>query len=99
MVSNEELERAIAECKSSPDSFQNCEKLAVFLYLKERLYTVKEEIPTPKAERFSGSEFLNAVGDKNISQIMPVLDELMVVVHDLIPNLYRATIEKIESIS
>lgn len=89
------LDNAIKECKSLPISYQNCEKLAVFLFLKDKLYP-EEKIIT--AEKFGGSEFLDAVGDKPISKIMPILDELMEVVHDLIPTVYNEVISRIERI-
>lgn len=96
MVTTEELERAITEYKSLPVTFQNCEKLAVFLYLQDRLHGTYEQ---PKAERFSGSEFLDAVSDKPLNKIMPILDELMTVTHDLMPTVYNEVISRIEKIA
>jgi hypothetical protein len=96
MVTAEELERAITEYKSLPVTYQNCEKLAVFLYLRDKLYGTCEQ---PKAERFSGSEFLDAVSDKPLNKIMPILDELMTVAHDLMPTVYNEVISRIEKIA
>lgn len=96
MVTAEELERAIVEYKSLPVTFQNCEKLAVFLYLYDKLHGTCEQ---PKAERFSGSEFLNAVSDKPLTKIMPILNELMTVAHDLMPTVYNEVISRIEKIA
>lgn len=96
MVTAEELERAIVEYKSLPVTYQNCEKLAVFLYLQDRLHGTHEQ---PKAEKFSGSEFLNAVSDKPLAKIMPILDELMTVAHDLMPTVYNEVISRIEKIA
>ena len=96
MVTAEELERAITEYKSLPVTYQNCEKLAVFLYLHDRLRGTHEQ---PKAEKFSGSEFLDAVSDKSLTKIMPILDELMTVAHDLMPTVYNEVISRIEKIA
>ena len=96
MVTVEELERAITEYKSLPVTYQNCEKLAVFLYLLDRLHGTYEQ---PKAEKFSGSEFLDAVSDKPLNKIMPILDELMTVAHDLMPTVYNEVISRIEKIA
>lgn len=96
MVTAEELERAITEYKSLPVTYQNCEKLAVFLYLKNELYADESSAP---AEKFSGSEFLNAVSDKPLNKIMPILDELMTVAHDLMPTVYNEVISRIEKIA
>lgn len=96
MVTAEELNRAITEYKSLPVTYQNCEKLAVFLYLHDRLHGAYEQ---PKAERFSGSEFLDAVSDKPLNKIMPILDELMTVAHDLMPTVYNEVISRIEKIA
>lgn len=96
MVTAEELERAITEYKSLPVTYQNCEKLAVFLYLRDKLHGTCEQ---PKAERFSGSEFLDAVSDKPLNKIMPILDELMTVAHDLMPTVYNEVISRIEKIA
>lgn len=96
MVTTEELERAITEYKSLPVTYQNCEKLAVFLYLQDRLHGACEQ---PKVEKFGGSEFLNAVRDKPLNKIIPILDELMAVAHDLMPTVYNEVISRIEKIA
>lgn len=95
MVDCSTLDNAIKECMSLPLSYQNCEKLAVFFFLRDKLYPEKKITTT---EEYSGSEFLDAVGDKPISKIMPILDELMTVVHDLIPTVYNEVISRIERI-
>lgn len=96
MVTEAELKKAIADCHSLPVTYQNCEKLAVFLYLKNELYADKSSVPV---EKISGSEFLDAVSDKPLTKIMPILDELMTVVHDLMPTVYNEVVSRIESIS
>lgn len=41
MISEAELLNSIAECKAAPATYQNCERLAVFYTLYDRLYAHK----------------------------------------------------------
>ncbi|MDE7398989.1 MAG: hypothetical protein K2N06_05610 [Oscillospiraceae bacterium] len=102
MFTERELCDAIAECENAPSSLQNCQKLAVFYSLYDRLFAEKPEIEqkTAKSEVLpissSNSEFLQAIAGRNWDSLLIILDELMDTVKILQPRLYAAVMQKLQ---
>lgn len=93
MITEKDLEEAIAECqgKRDPDS-NTCIKLAAFYTLKNELFPKREEFNPPTyslaaptvtdtSERVisynSGTEFSRAIDGKRADDVWTVMDELM----------------------
>ena len=101
MFSKKELLNAIDELEHAPATYQNAEKLAVFYLLYDHLYIEKEpvsrieSVKEVKINRYEGSEFYEAISDKEAAQVWPVINELMATIQLLQPKLYQATIAKI----
>lgn len=103
MFAKKELIKAIDELEEAPATYQNAEKLAVFYLLYDHLFVEKEPISRiepvkeVKIDRYEGSEFYEAISDKESTQVWPVINELMATIQMLQPKLYQATIDKIKS--
>ena len=101
MFTKRELCDAIKECESAPASFQNCEKLAVFYSLYDRLFaekpveseqrSVKNEVQTT-----ADSDFLRILAGKDWASLLVILDELMDTIKILQPRLYDAVMQKLQ---
>lgn len=97
MISRRELEKAIAECENGAETYQNCEKLAVFYQLHDRLYGEKEEVaPVMRVQPYtSNSEFMQVIEGMDWNGLLEVLDELMDSLSILNPRLYNAVMRKL----
>lgn len=103
MITKEALESAIAECKGDPDpNAQTCMKLASYYTIGDHLFGRQEDAPQfsmdagAEVVEYSGdSEFAQAVEGKSVSEIMPLIDELMQTVSVLIPPLYKSVMRKL----
>lgn len=101
MFTKRELCDAIEECENAPASFQNCEKLAVFYSLYDRLFaekpveieqrSVKNEVQTS-----ANSDFLRVIAGKDWTSLLVILDELMDTIKILQPRLYDAVMQKLQ---
>lgn len=102
MITRQELEEAITECENLPPSYQTCEKLAVFYAVYDHLYGLKDSEKTASheylTEHYGDSEFFATIRGKNEKSVFNVIDELMSTLKIVNPNLYSATIEKINTI-
>ena len=107
MITEHDLDEAIAECKGKrkPDA-NDCIKLAAFLTIKEQLYPGGQQMqsfsysppPTVAAETVdyqSDSEFAGAVDGKRQNEVWPVMDELMDTLAVINPRLYDAVMRKL----
>ena len=97
MPSKEELLEAIKEIQRKEPTYSNCEKLATFYTLLRHLYS-EEEKQSFSSNNFpvmNGSEFREAIADKDIDKVVDVLDEHMSVIQVLYPKEYRSVINKI----
>lgn len=101
MFSKSQLLDAIEELESSPATFQNAEKLAVFYQLYDHLYTRKEPekiietVGEVTINKYGASEFLTAIEGQEADQVWPIIDELMTTIKALQPRLYEATMDRI----
>ena len=97
--------------KRNPDA-NTCIKLASYYTILEQLYpngrAVQEFQPMPviPAQSFSAdpdsiqyegdSEFAQAVRERSVSHIMPIIDEMMQTIQVLQPRLYDAVMRRIK---
>lgn len=104
MISERELLEAIKECQTPPKSYDKCKKLATYFVLLNNLYPVekdyKQAVQAQKLGYFdplsiSDSEFMQAVADKDWSEWLVILDELMDTIHIVEPRLYNAVMRKL----
>ncbi|MCM1164664.1 MAG: hypothetical protein NC299_12630 [Lachnospiraceae bacterium] len=97
MLTEQELYDAIRECESSPVSYRNCEKLAVFYTLYDKLYGEPAETKTSRVavQPVSDSEFMRLISGKDWSALLEILDELMDSIKILQPRLYDAVMRKL----
>ena len=107
MITKQDLEEAIAECKGQRNPNANtCIKLAAFLTLQREMYG-HAEVPAysfasaPEPERITDvadSEFLQAVKGKDTESVMKIMDELMDSMQVLQPRIYDSVIRKVQNL-
>ncbi len=101
MFTRSQLLDVIDELELSPNTYQNCEKLATFYTIYDHLYgeNPSPQIREPLREVIIGSygesDFLSAVEGKSPEAVFPILDELMQAVMIFQPRLYEATLQKL----
>lgn len=112
MITEHDLEEAIAECQGrrDPDA-QTCIMLAAFYTIRNEMFPKEKELPampvysmalppTETAETVikydSGSEFARVIHGRSASAVWAVMDDLMNVLAAINPRLYNATLNKIE---
>lgn len=94
MISEKELLKAIEETERLPVSFQNCDKLATFYILLDHLRSAGRQYSRSKSD----SEFMSVIADKNLDDVMPVLDELMQTLDVVNNKLYQTTITTLKTL-
>lgn len=104
------MEEAIAECQGQRNPTANtCLKLAAFYTIRKELFGTEERnipmysyAPEPESvetlERYGDSEFLEAIQGKAISDVMPIMDELMESMRILQPRIYDSVMRKVMSL-
>lgn len=104
MISERELVEAINECENAPKSLRNCEKLATYYTLLDKLYPVEKDYERAmQAERrgyfdplsISDSEFMQVISDIDWECLLKILDELMDTIQVVQPKLYDAVMRKL----
>lgn len=93
MISEREINNAIAECEENASSFKDCEKLSVLYAVRDGMYG--QQRPQAVAAYDSGSEFMRAINGKDWNAILAVIDELMDSVKAINPRLYDAVMRRI----
>ena len=111
MITEKDLQEAIAECKGQRNPNANtCIKLAAFYIIKEHLYPDKEIVEDLLSKNYSysmppdhslieldsDSEFAQVVNGRTVDEIMPIMNEAMDALKVLNPNFYASIIRKIE---
>lgn len=102
MIREQDLLDAIAECQGERNPNANtCIKLAAYYTI---LNNIQREIePTysfdsgPGIRYDSGTEFSDIIQDRNMEDLLPIIDDLMTTIQVLVPRLYRATIDKLKT--
>ena len=94
MITRTELETAIREYESVPNTYSNCEKLATFYTLYDHMYGAE-----PRGEEkvvFKGkSEFAEVVNGTAPMHAWAVMEELMDALSVLNPKLYQGALDKL----
>ena len=109
MITEQDLQEAIAECKGQRNpNASTCIKLAAFYTIKEHLYpeqaVTHSEVQyaydpppdDPVIDLKSDSEFAQAINGRTMEEIMPIMDEAMEALKVLNPRFYASIIRKIE---
>lgn len=86
MPTKEELEDAIYKYEHTPVSYHNCQSLAMFYYLYDRLYG-------DSGHKIPEEEFRYSIGQEKFWE---VFDELLEALQVLNPKLYQSVIQKLE---
>lgn len=108
MITEQDLREAIAECQGqrNPTS-STCVKLAAYYALLDRIedkptntiplpmYSYAADKTSDKIKYQSDSEFSKIVNNMDASNVWPILDELMDVLHDTNKRLYNAVIRRL----
>lgn len=109
MITEKDLQEAIAECKGQKNPTSNtCIKLAAFLIVQRELYG--DPFPDRREMGYSyagpsepvtidypgDTEFARAVDGKDPAQVFPVLDEIMEALMVYNKPLYDAALRKLE---
>lgn len=99
MITEEDLNRAIAECQGQRHPTDNtCVKLAAYLTIKDKLYS-KEEPSYSYEERpirryKSETEFFKIAEKTDSEHMMAVMDQLMDILKSTQPRLYDRVISR-----
>ena len=108
MITEHDLEQAIAECQGERNPNANtCIKLAAFYTIRNELFGKSEQIERaemipaysydagPTIDYDSDSEFASIINGRDPQEVWPVMDELMDTIHALIPRLYDGVLRKL----
>ena len=102
MITQKEIDEAINEVAEEMQNYNDCQKLATFLTLKDLLYPKYRqyiETVTETVVDFEGaSEFSSVVNGKVAVDVWQVIEELMEAIKWLYPRIYNQVIEKIKKI-
>ena len=110
MITEKDLDEAIAECKGERNPNANtCVKLASYFTIKRELYgTYQEPRQEPRysyaaaddtetpIQYISGSEFAEAISGKTPEEILPAIEELAETVKVLLPKVYAGFLRRLK---
>lgn len=111
MITERDLEQAIAECQGERNPNANtCVKLAAFFIIRNELFGKSDPLPErsvdprttysyatgPTIDYSSDSEFASIINGKDPSEVWPVMDELMETIRVLMPRLYNGVIQRLQ---
>ena len=107
MITEQELQAAIAEClgERDPDA-HTCYKLAAYFTIQHELFRNPEQIPTTRGYSAesggidtvtysSESEFGQAVSGMNSVQAWSIIEELMATLYAIDKPLYRSVMRRL----
>ena len=109
MITEQDLQEAIAECKGQRNPNANtCIKLAAFLTIQREMFGNTEQVPMPsfsyappmieesgRIDYKGDTEFARAVDGRKTEDILKIMDELMDTLNVINPRLYDAVMRKI----
>ena len=112
MITEKDLQEAIAECEGqrNPGAY-TCMKLAAFYTIKDKMYPNKEQIipsyqgayydsgenRAEKIIEYNGqSEFSRLINGRKVSEVLPIIADLMDAFTAINPRLYNNVIHKLE---
>lgn len=107
MITTQDLQEAIAECKGERNPNANtCVKLAAYYTIMDHMgegIDKRDEYagysyaiaPIPTVSYNSNTEFAGVIKDMNVNDIVAVMDELMSTLSIVNPSLYAGVIRKL----
>lgn len=98
MLSIDEIENTILDLENHDTTFSTCEKLAWLYIVKDHIKPNVTQMVSNNSIAVNGSEFLDTISNKNMTDVMQILDEHMQVIQLLHPKEYRSLIEKLNKI-
>lgn len=98
MITEKDLQEAIAECQGTRNPNANtCMMLAAFMTIKDHMFPQEQQEEVPRYSYDSGlvtyesnSEFGQAVKNKDVNEILALVDEIMDTLQVLNPRLYNS---------
>ena len=104
LIKENDLIEAIAECQGERNPNANtCIKLAAYYTIRDNMYPQRPtysfapERADPEVVETDGeSEFMEAVDGMPVSDLMPVIDEMMEIIKVTQPRLYNSVINKLK---
>ena len=92
MITRKDLLEAIEKCQGQKNPNANtCIKLAAY-------YTILDHTPEDDysyMSKPSNSEFINVIRDKNVDEVIAVMDDMMEELQAVAPKLYYETMERL----
>ena len=92
MITRKDLLEAIEKCQGQKNPNANtCIKLAAY-------YTILDHTPEDDysyASKPSNSEFINVIREKNVDEVIAVMDDMMEELQAVAPKLYYETMERL----
>lgn len=105
MITERDLEQAIAECQGerSPNA-NTCIKLAAFYTIRSEMFGRPAEehmagysyATGPTIDYSSDTEFSQIITGRDPADVWPVMDELMSTLYVLMPKLYNGVLRKLQ---
>ena len=106
MITERDLDEAIAECQGQPNPNANtCIKLAAYYIIKDYMIDSKNDTPNDysfnsklteqKINYDSGTSFSNIIKDKSIDEVLEIMDDLMTTLQLINPRLYEGVMRKL----
>ena len=110
MITEQDLQEAIAECKGQRNpNASTCIKLAAFLTIQRELYGTAEQVSMPSFSyappmieeseptiSYRGdTEFARVIDGRRTNDIIALMDELMTTLQAVYPRLYDAVIRQL----
>lgn len=107
MITERDLEQAIAECQGERNPNANtCIKLAAFYTIRSEMFGRPAEEPMaapgysyatgPTIDYSSDTEFSQIITGRDPADVWPVMDELMSTLYVLMPKLYDSVLRKLQ---
>lgn len=106
MITERDLDEAIAECQGQPHPNANtCIKLAAYYIIKDYMidskngisndYSFNSKFVEQKINYDSGTPFSNIIKDKSIDEVLEIMDDLMTTLQLINPRLYEGVMRKL----
>ncbi len=102
MITKQELENAISQLEQLPPTLSNCEKLATYYTIYDHNFGEQPQTLFSKTSStvdiYGNNPIVQAVNGKDQVKVWDVIQELMEAIQVLAPNLYDATLDKLNDI-
>ena len=102
MFEESELLKAIDELEKTATTYQDAEKLATFYIVYDHYFKKKptsfEPIREVTIDRYNGSEFFRTISCKNAKDVWNIMNEVMEMLRETQPNIYRAVIRRLNKL-